>query len=281
MTVKHLLSVTFASGAIVLFVAATVGVPSFGPRETTNTPGVFFSGERLQYEVSWLFFRLGTIVVTTERVDDGSSPEKYRARIRLDSNPAIFFVSVHNTYESIISTSPVRCVQFTAWEELGDDTLVTEYRIVDTARKVDIIQWHTLSRDTVRHSTIEDVSQVYEGASLFFLARSNLHSRDTLRAPTLVDTDLFMTDIYFNQSVVPKYFDAIDADVATKELYGNANFVEKSIGGFSGAFRGWFTIDEAAIPIYAEMNLTLGTADVELEQWSRGSWNPPPAPPTR
>lgn len=236
---------------------------------------VFYSGERLQYKVSWLFFRLGTIVVTTEKLPDSSSGDLYRVVVRVESDPAIFFVSVHNEYESTISASAVKPLVFTAREFSGSDTLVTRYVLDDSLQQVRMNQWRDPGHTDRKEETLDSVGIFYEGASMYFLARSLIHSRFTVTVPTLVAFDFFETDITFTGNVTGVSIDAVDEEIETKELYGFAHFVESSLGGLSGEFEGWFTNDEAAIPVLAKMQLTLGTANIELEQWSRGTWSPP------
>jgi len=45
--------------------------------------------------------------------------------------------------------------------------------------------------------------------------------------------------------------------------------------GLSGKFEGWFSDDDAHIPIKAKMNVYVGSVVIELVKWKRGSWNPP------
>ena len=248
---------------------------SFAQTPVRGHHPVFYSGERLQYKVSWLFFRLGTVVVTTEKIPGPSLDEQYRVRIHVESNPALFFVSVHSEYESIVSASSVRPLSFTARELSGSDTVVTRYVMNDTLHQVHVDQWHEPGHTEVKQQILDSVDVFYEGASMFFFARSRIHSGTSVTIPTLVEFNFFKTDISFTKQLSGVSIDALENEIETKELYGFAHFVGSSIGGFSGEFRGWFTNDEAAIPVLAEMNLTLGTADVELEQWSRGSWSPP------
>jgi hypothetical protein len=236
---------------------------------------IFFSGERLQYKVTWLFFRLGTIVVTTEKLAGTSAREEYRVIVSVESDPAIFFISVHNEYESIIDASTVTPTSFIAREFSGDDTLVTRYIMDDSLDQVHMFQWRDPGRTDVKEEVLDSINAFFEGTSMFFLARSLIHTDISVAVPTLVSLEFFETDITFTQKISGISIDALDEDVDTKELYGFAHFVESSIGGFSGEFRGWFSNDEAAIPILAEMNLALGTANIELEEWSRGSWSPP------
>jgi hypothetical protein len=43
----------------------------------------------------------------------------------------------------------------------------------------------------------------------------------------------------------------------------------------TGEFTGWFSDDEAAVPIKGKLNVLLGSVTVELIQWKRDSWSPP------
>ena len=67
--------------------------------------------------------------------------------------------------------------------------------------------------------------------------------------------------------------DAAKYPIKTVYLSGTANWT--GIYGLSGKFEGWFSDDEARIPIRAKMKLYVGDANIELVKWSRGSWQPP------
>lgn len=229
--------------------------------------------EWFQYKVKWLFFRLGTITVSTNRLP--GHPSLYRTAITLDSNPDLFFISVHSRYEAVVSTNPVRCEAFRSWEADGDDTLMTRYVFVDSLDQI-IMSQHMLPADTlVREDVKDSIDRFFDGGSLILLARSLVHRDTSVSVPTLVDFDLFTTDITFTSAVAATSIGARDRDVRTRSLYGKANFGDKTIGGFSGEFKGWFSDDLAAVPILAEMSITLGTVDVQLEHWKRDGWEPP------
>ncbi len=236
---------------------------------------VFQPGERLQYKVKWLFFRIGTIVVETDSVPD--APGRVKTTISLDSNPDIFFISIHNHYVAIVNSNPVRCEQLRSTERQGNDTLITTYEFVDSLEQI-LMEQRIFPADTVVKAEILDsVDRFFDGTSLFFLARTLLQSGSRYTVPTLVDFDLFTTDITFTDRVVPRSIGSVEWDIETRELYGQANFEGKSFAGFSGEFKGWFSNDDAAVPLQAEMNITLGSIDIELEQWSRPGWQPPKA----
>jgi hypothetical protein len=45
----------------------------------------------------------------------------------------------------------------------------------------------------------------------------------------------------------------------------------------TGDFEGWFSNDEARVPILAKMKVILGSITIELMRWKRAGWTPPRA----
>ncbi len=253
------------------FLTATYSAPA--QQEQQVNLGAFYPGEWLRYKVKWLFFRLGTITVVTDTIPD--NPARFKVTLTLDSNPDIFFISIHSHYEGIVGLQPVRCESFVGRERQGDDTLLTTYTFIDSLRRV-VMEQRLLPADTLIKSVTRDtVDRFFDGASLFFFARTLAHINGHYRAPTLVDMEMFSTDITFTGTSEGVEIGAVNEEIDTRELFGKANFEGKTFGGFSGLFRGWFSNDYASIPIKAEMSISLGTVTVELEQWSRPYWSPP------
>ena len=62
-----------------------------------------------------------------------------------------------------------------------------------------------------------------------------------------------------------------------KSLYFNGTANWTGIYGLTGKFEGWFSDDEARIPVKAKMKLYVGNANIELIKWSRENWQPPKA----
>lgn len=260
----------------VLLLGLLLVVPALNSRAQDKANlAPFQSGERLQYKVKWLFFRLGTIVVTTESALRKGKGKYYVASISLDSNPTLFFINLHNRYWGTVNISPLRCEEFLSFELQGSDTLVTHYVFEDSHDRVRMEQRIYPADTLVKGQTLDSIQRFFDGASLFFLARSLLHSNSRFVAPTMIDMELLSTDITFTDRIVPIEIGTFDEEIETKELFGQAHFGGKTFGGFSGQFRGWFSNDDAAIPIRAEMSITLGTVVVELEEWNRAGWQPP------
>lgn len=259
------------AGVFLLAAGISLLFPRFSRSQTPL--GVFVSGERLQYKVKWLFFRLGTIVVTTEQVPD--AVDKYRTSIILDSNPDLFFISIHNRYDAVVHIDPVHCDSLRAAEIDGSDTLVTVYEFVESLGQIRMEQRLYPADSLIRREVKDSIDQFFDGASLFSFARAMLHKDTTLTVPTLVDFDMFQTHITFSTIPVPIEVGVLENSVQTLEVFGRAEFEGKSFGGFSGDFKGWFSADHAAVPLRAEMSIALGTVDVELEEWFRMGWTPP------
>jgi hypothetical protein len=70
--------------------------------------------------------------------------------------------------------------------------------------------------------------------------------------------------------------DAVDYPVDVLHFDGRADFV--GIFGLTGDFEGWFSNDNARVPILAKMHVIIGSVTIELMQWTRAGWTPPRAP---
>jgi hypothetical protein len=253
--------------------AASVDRETIRPQVRQEPLGVFVPGERLEYKVKWLFFRLGTIVVTSDPLPGPSG--KYRTSITLESNPDLFFISIHNRYEAVVNTDPVRCESFWSVEIDDEDTLMTSYTFAEPMKQV-VMRQSILPADSVlKEEVMDSVDRFFDGASLFFFSRTLSHKDTSLSVPTLVEFNLFSTDLTVTTTITPISIGALDGEIRTRELFGRAHFEGSTFGGFSGDFRGWFSDDAAAVPIRAEMSITLGTVSVELERWIRAGWQPP------
>lgn len=84
-----------------------------------------------------------------------------------------------------------------------------------------------------------------------------------------------VTYINFMDKKATCEIDAVEYPVDTIEFDGRAEFV--GIFGLTGGFSGWFSNDEAAIPIVAKMKVILGSVRIELMRWDRPGWVPPRA----
>ncbi len=88
-----------------------------------------------------------------------------------------------------------------------------------------------------------------------------------MNIPGFVNEKIVYTDINFYNEISGVNIDAVDYDIACVRLDGETNFI--SIFGLTGYFEGWFSDDEAAVPILAKMKVLIGNITLQLTEWKR------------
>lgn len=251
-------------------------------RDTVSShagPGVFSLGEDLIYNVRYLFWNIGQIRIrVTEKLDD-SGYSKYRAVAFIDSYPGVPFVNLHSIMESFVDQD-FYSRGFLSRDRTDEGWMYVKYAFEDSAHAV-IIEKGELPSNTVSFlDTVVLKRYPYQdGFSLVFYARSRIGSGARVNVPTLIDKDTVSTSIYFHQVRAKIKIDAVDYPIDAVQLQGTAQFV--GIYGLTGEFRGFFTNDEARIPILAFMRVFVGNVKIELKEWKRTGWVPPRFPTGR
>lgn len=262
---------------------ALLGVGIQFPNSLTSAPAklnsqdsLFQVGEELSYKVSYSIFTLGRIRVRIIGQDQRNGRPVYKAQAFIDSAPGLPFVDLHVVFESEFDEE----VYSYTWVSKDSSKKETSYlsylfdydknwvlaekskQKVGAARIVDKV-------DTVR---ITDKSQ--DGLSLFYYARKNLHQKAQVNVPTVIGNEFVNTFInYLNQRTSVEIDALEDQPINVIEFNGRADY--SGIFGLTGAFQGWFSNDEARVPIVARMKVILGSIYIELEKWNRPGWQPP------
>ena len=234
---------------------------------------VLSEGEELVYNVRYGFFDLGSVRIHTLRRQVTGADVVYACKAFIDSYPKVPFVDLHATYESVID-SAIYSHRFVGRTKQDDWWNFARYTydapnqrtIVETGQKDTVIT----KRDTI------GVDGVYQdGLSLFFFARDRLFSGKLLTIPCVVSEKKVTTRINFDGRRDAVEIDAVDYPVDCVGFEGAADFV--GIFGLTGEFSGWFSNDDARVPILAKMKVIIGSVAIELIQWKRPGWAPPRA----
>lgn len=241
---------------------------------------VFQVGEELEYRVSYSFFRIGTIRFrVTDRVER-EGRVAYHTETFIDSNPALSWLTdVHIRFYGETDEEV-----FSYWW-IGDDSTnrQVEYRQIrfDYPNHRMFYEWgKKLTTGERRWSGIDTVQvsgQGQDGLSLFFYARENVRQRSKQIVPTFIENKEAKATVNFLNERRDMEIDAVDYPVDVVYFDGRADFV--GVFGLTGGFEGWFSNDEARIPIAARLKVILGSIKVELTKWKRGAWTPPKYPP--
>lgn len=237
-------------------------------------PSIFFPGEIIEYEVSFFGVKLGNIIITSLEEVDFKGRKVYTAKAEMKSNPGIPFVSLHAIFESWMEKNLTHSHQFKGTTKQNDDTWQIEK--FDINYDKNIITYEIWNNDKLKNkSDIKMDQKVNDGCSLFFFARQYTDLGKTVRVPTLINSAMSFTSLNFHGKSSKTNIKAVNYPVKTLFFDGRADW--EGVYGLKGYFKGWFSDDEARVPIKAEMNVYVGNVDIELVKWSRGSWQPPKA----
>jgi hypothetical protein len=197
----------------------------------------------------------------------------YAAKALIDSYPKVPFVELHATFESLIDTT-IYSHRFVGRMKQDNTWDFSRYTF-DYDKKTVLIERG--SKDTIVEkrgtSPLDRVFQ--DGLSLFFFARDQLFAGKTEDAPTLINEQKSSTRINFGGQHESVEVDAIEYPVDVVRFDGTADFV--GVYGVTGDFEGWFSNDDARVPIMAKMKVILGSVTIELMRWKRADWTPPRA----
>ena len=234
--------------------------------------GVLYVGEELTYNVSYASIDIGQVrIKILEKVVAGGK-NYYKGIAYIDSYSGIPFVNLHVIYESLIDENIFsqgfrsRVKDDAKWYE-------TVYEYNYPAKRMYFRKgWLGSNKVEVRDSlTLDTLYQ--DGLSLYYYARRNLRLGRSIVIPTVIREEKVRTVIKFYNKRTSAEIDAVNYPVDVIEFEGNAEFV--GVFGLTGEFQGWFSNDNAMVPILAKMKVILGNIRVELMKWKRPGWKPP------
>jgi hypothetical protein len=249
---------------LVIFVMLTITHQSFAD--------MFFPGERLYYKVSFFGITLGHITINIEGEEDLKGNKVVKTKGYMQSNPDIPFVNLQASYESWMDPSGAFSHQFIGKVMIEDGTW--DFHQIDfdyNKKKIHTKKW--IHKEVFFDSTYYTSKKYCDGLSLFFLARQFTKLGKSIRIPTIVDYDTVFTVINFMNKKAESEIKAVKYKIKTVYFNGKANWT--GIYGLTGEFEGWFSDDDASVPIKAKMKVYVGNIDIELLEWSRGNWSPP------
>jgi hypothetical protein len=260
--------------AFIIAAGASI-LPHPAPAQVQNVPAdrVFVDGEELVYNVRYGFIDLGQVRIRIEGILREKASVAYQGKGIIDSYPKVPFVDLHAVYESVID-SGMFSRRFIGRQKENGQWDHSRYDFDYPGRRV-LIEVATRDSVIVKRDTIPIETPYHDGLSLFFFARAKLFSGLKVNVPTLIKEQKVNTYIDFKNEHTSVDLDAVDYPVDVVRFDGNMDFV--GIFGLTGGFEGWFSNDEARVPIQAKMKVLIGSVTVELMKWTRQGWNPPRA----
>lgn len=239
-----------------------------------NAGGMLMVGEELHYDVGYSFFHLGTITMKVTDRYERRGRTVYRAKAIIDSAPGLPFVNVHIRFtgefdEELFSYDWI--AEDSSDEEISYRRLRFDY---DNSRVY--FEKGRRIADSVRVESVDTVkitAKCQDGLSLFFFSRANVRQKREMDVPTVIEKDQVNTHFSFRNELDEEEIDSVKYPIEVVHFEGRADFV--GVFGLTGGFRGWFSNDDAGVPVLARMNVILGSIRVQLRHWNRPGWVPP------
>jgi hypothetical protein len=232
----------------------------------------FVVGEELTYVVKYYLLKFGEIKfkVTSKKFANGKPV--YNAIAYMDSYNGIPFVDLHMIYETRFNDA-IYSNFFKGLVRKKEYTTFTDYTYDQSTSKVRVRQGKVNPYELWTDSIGVGQQPFQDGLSIFYYARAFVGSKKSVNLPCIVNEKHVYAKINFYDNREKAHIDAVNYDIAVKHLDGETNFV--SVYGLTGYFEGWFTDDDAGIPVMAKLNVLIGRVTVELINWKRPGWMPP------
>ncbi len=258
------------------FVAGYMPVSKPGIEKTYNlkysTEMKLQVGEELTYEVSYSFIKLGQIKILVKNKKNINGKTYYNTIAYIDSYSGIPFVNLHMIYKSTIS-SDFYPVFFKGIVRKDDYSTFTDYYFNYDSSSIRIKKGKIYPYELWTDST-EAINKKYQdGLSILYYARYLSGSGKSENIPCFVNEKKGITTINTFNNVTGISIDAVKYKIACIKEDGHMNFI--SIFGLTGNFEGWFSDDDASVPIVAKLNVIIGAVKVELKSWDKPEWTPP------
>jgi len=239
---------------------------------TFSQSEVLYDGEELYYEVNYSFINIGWAKFNTEKMP--GKENFYTTRAKLKSNNSLPFVDVDYDFISDIELKNGKIIphKFTAYQykDGKKSTLVTTFNYDSSFVKL----YKTGYDGNIEVDTKISTSTIFQdGLSIFYYARYNSVQTRTEYVPVIMHTDTSLMKIDFSNTKKDVEISEADYDIASVYLEGFSYF--KAVFGLTGDFSGWFSYDEARIPLKAKLQVEIGSISLELKSWKHGSWQPP------
>lgn len=229
-------------------------------------------GERLKYEVSFLGIGLGTVEMTIKGTEKYNGSNVYLVEANIATYDGIPFVDLKAVFNAWFDQSMNFSHKFTSNTKKDANTWEYQQLLMDYDKmNLNMKIWE--NKNLVKEENKKLTNKINDGSSLFYLARRYTNLKRSIKVPTVIDGQLFETKLNFRDKTENVEISKVDYPIRTKYFDGQADW--KGLYGLSGRFEGWFSDDEASVPILAKMNVYVGKVTIELVDWTRKGWKPP------
>ena len=236
---------------------------------------MFQIGEELQYNVSYSIFDIGLVKMMVLDTITKNGVKLYIAKAFLDSYSGLPFVDLHQVFYSEMNTQAFSQIFSTHTTTKPKEMPFFRYVFDYSKNKMQYTYGLDPQGTITKSGEVAVFTPQLDGLSLFYYARNNFRQVKKYSIPVFVSEKSYTTNFNFMNKIGSQNIDAIKYPVETIEFDGSSDFT--GVFGLTGYFKGYFSNDDAGVPIVAKMKVILGSVHIELIKWVRPGWIPPKA----
>ncbi|MBK8984347.1 MAG: DUF3108 domain-containing protein [Ignavibacteria bacterium] len=229
-------------------------------------------GEELNYSVNYGFIEIGKVnIKMTGNWKEGKN-EIYTSVCSMKSNKGIPFVELNSIFETdmVYDGNELYTVRFKATEIKEEGNLIIEYKFHYDSNYVYVLKENLGIREIDRNIPFNQNVKFQDGLSLFYKSRLNSFSQENFMIPVFMNESETTVNYYFTSKKDEIFVPVFDRDLQSFRCNGMANF--EGVFGLSGEFAGWFSDDDARVPLKSQMNVIIGSVTLELNGYKRSGW---------
>lgn len=235
---------------------------------------VLQEGEELNYLVYYGFIKLGEVNMKIISKKTENDVVVYYTKAEMKSYKGIPFVSLNSVFESEMVSKGMDLYtrRFKAIEYKEEGNIVIEYKFNYDSNFVYVKKENRGKIERDERISFNQNIRFQDGLSLFYKARLNSFAYDNFLIPVFMNESETSVSYYFSSTKDKIAVNIFDDDQTALRCSGVANFT--GVFGLSGEFAGWFSDDDARVPLKAQMNVMIGNITLEIDSYRRTGWKP-------
>ncbi|HRI86302.1 MAG TPA: DUF3108 domain-containing protein [Ignavibacteria bacterium] len=229
-------------------------------------------GEELNYSVNYGFIEIGKVNIKMTGSRQAGNNVIYTSVCSMKSNKGIPFVELNSIFESdmLYNGNDLYTVRFKATEIKEEGKIIIEYRFNYDSNYVYVLKENLGNKEIDRNIPFNQNVKFQDGLSLFYKSRLNSFSQENFLIPVFMNESETSVNYYFTSKKDEIFVPVFDGELQTYRCNGMANF--EGVFGLSGEFAGWFSDDDARVPLKSQMNVIIGSVTLELTSFKRSGW---------
>jgi hypothetical protein len=229
--------------------------------------------EKFIYRVGWSIFKLGTITLITENIV--SYPGFVKITMDIKSAPLLPFIDIDEHNVAIMRAADGMTFFYYGTQKKDGKIVESVSRYYESGNYSLYEMKDCQTGKLIRRDTLRYPAPYLVGTSLINYTRLNVSPGVIKNVPTMLESNFYQTTLNFCGPTEYIEIDNYDEPIRVFKYEGSADWEGNATAGLSGEFSAWISENEARVVIYAEMEIILGSIEIELVEWYKPGWIPP------